>query len=161
MTTETAEPTTSTTPLRTLTTLDIQAVIPHRYPFLLVDKVDIMEEGKRAIGTKGVTINEEFFQGHFPGQPIMPGVLVIEALAQTACVLLMSKGGFENKIAFFLGIESAKFRNPVLPGSLLKLEIEVLRLGGRAGKFKGIATVDGKIATQAQMSFVLADKEKK
>lgn len=161
MTTETAEPTTSSTPLRTLTTLDIQAVIPHRYPFLLVDKVDIMEEGKRAIGTKGVTINEEFFQGHFPGQPIMPGVLVIEALAQTACVLLMSKGGFENKVAFFLGIESAKFRNPVFPGTLLKLEIEVIRLGGRAGKFKGVATVDGKVATQAQMSFVLADREKK
>lgn len=161
MTIETAQPTTSSTPLRTLTTLDIQAVIPHRYPFLLVDKVDIMEEGKRAIGTKGVTINEEFFQGHFPGQPIMPGVLVIEALAQTACVLLMSKGGFENKIAFFLGIESAKFRNPVFPGTLLKLEIEVIRLGGRAGKFKGVATVDGKVATQAQMSFVLADKEKK
>jgi 3-hydroxyacyl-[acyl-carrier-protein] dehydratase len=160
MSTETAEPTSQATPIKTLSTVEIQAAIPHRYPFLLVDKVEIMEEGKRAVGTKGVTINEEFFQGHFPGHPIMPGVLVIEALAQTACVMLMSKGGFENKIAYFLGIEGAKFRNPVTPGTLLKLDVEVLKLGGRAGKFKGVATVDGKVATEAQMSFVLADKEK-
>jgi len=160
MSTETAEPTSQATPIKTLSTIEIQAAIPHRYPFLLVDKVEIMEEGKRAVGTKGVTINEEFFQGHFPGHPIMPGVLVIEALAQTACVMLMSKGGFENKIAYFLGIEGAKFRNPVTPGTLLKLDVEVLKLGGRAGKFKGVATVDGKVATEAQMSFVLADKEK-
>jgi beta-hydroxyacyl-ACP dehydratase FabZ len=160
MSTETAEPQTEAKPIKSLSTVEIQGLIPHRYPLLLVDKVDIMEEGQRAIGTKGVTINEEFFQGHFPGHPIMPGVLVIEALAQTACVMLMSKGGFENKIAYFLGIEGAKFRNPVTPGSLLKLDVEVIKLGGRAGKFKGTATVDGKVATQAQMSFVLADKEK-
>lgn len=156
----TEEKTENCAPIRTLSTVEIQAAIPHRYPFLLVDKVDIIEEGKKAVGTKGVTINEEFFQGHFPGHPIMPGVLVIEALAQTACVMLMSKGGLEDKIAYFLGIEGAKFRNPVTPGSLLKLEVEVLKLGGRAGKFQGTATVDGKIATQAQMSFVLADANK-
>ncbi|PCI35159.1 MAG: 3-hydroxyacyl-[acyl-carrier-protein] dehydratase FabZ [Elusimicrobia bacterium] len=161
MTTETAEKTTETdaAPIRSIDTLGVQAAIPHRYPFLLVDKVDIFEENKRAVGTKCVTINEEFFNGHFPGQPIMPGVLVIEALAQTACVMLLSAGGFENKIAFFLGIESAKFRKPVMPGDVLKLEIEVLKLGGRAGKFKGKAYVDGKLATEAQMSFVLADKK--
>jgi 3-hydroxyacyl-[acyl-carrier-protein] dehydratase len=156
----TEEKTEQSAPIRTLSTVEIQAAIPHRYPFLLVDKVDIIEEGKKAVGTKGVTINEEFFQGHFPGHPIMPGVLVIEALAQTACVMLMSKGGLEGKIAYFLGIEGAKFRNPVTPGSLLKLEVEVLKLGGRSGKFKGTATIDGKVATQAQMSFVLADANK-
>ncbi|OIO05963.1 MAG: 3-hydroxyacyl-[acyl-carrier-protein] dehydratase FabZ [Elusimicrobia bacterium CG1_02_63_36] len=139
--------------------MGVRAVIPHRYPFLLVDGVDIMEENKRAVGTKCVTINENFFNGHFPSQPIMPGVLIIEALAQTACVMLMSSGGFENKIAFFLGIESAKFRSPVLPGNVLKLEVEVIKLGGRAGKFKGTARIDGKVATEAQMSFVLTDKK--
>lgn len=161
MTTETAENTAAAeaAPVKTIDTLGVRAAIPHRYPFLLVDRVDIMEENKRAVGTKCVTINEHFFQGHFPEQPIMPGVLVIEALAQTACVMLMSTGGFENKIAFFLGIEGAKFRNPVLPGSVLKLEVEVLKLGGRAGKFKGTARIDGKVATEAQMSFVLTDKK--
>lgn len=157
MTTETAAP--EAAPVKSIDTLGVQAAIPHRYPFLLVDKVDILEENKRAVGTKCVTINEQFFNGHFPGQPIMPGVLVIEALAQTACVMLMATGGFENKIAFFLGIEGAKFRQPVLPGSVLKLEVEVLKLGGRAGKFKGTARIDGKVATEAQMSFVLTDKK--
>ena len=155
MTTETAEKT-------TLGPAEIQKAIPHRYPFLLVDKVTIDEPGKKATGIKGVTMNEEFFSGHFPGQPIMPGVLIVEALAQTACVLLMAGSGdqFKGKIAFFLGIEGAKFRNPVLPGNLLKLEIDVIRLGGRAGKFKGTATIGDKIACEAQMSFVLADKGK-
>ncbi|MFH1724657.1 MAG: 3-hydroxyacyl-ACP dehydratase FabZ [Elusimicrobiota bacterium] len=161
MTTEApAQTQTDQAPVRTLSTAEVQKYIPHRYPFLLVDTVDIVEEGKKAVGTKGVTANEEFFQGHFPGHPIMPGVLIIEALAQTACVMLMSKGGFENKLAFFLGIEGAKFRNPVTPGSILKLEVEVLKLGGRAGRFSGKAYVNGKLATQAEMSFVLADKGK-
>jgi len=148
------------TPVRTIGPVEVQACIPHRYPFLLVDSVDILEEGKKAVGTKGVTMNEEFFQGHFPGHPIMPGVLIIEALAQTACVMLMQTGGFKEKLAFFLGIDGAKFRNPVTPGNILKLHIEVLKLGGRAGKFKGTAMIGDKIATQAEMSFVLADKGK-
>ncbi|MFH2202499.1 MAG: 3-hydroxyacyl-ACP dehydratase FabZ [Elusimicrobiota bacterium] len=159
MTTETTE--TAPAPVRTLSPMEVKAALPHRYPFMLVDRVDIIEEGKIAIGTKGVTMNEEFFQGHFPDHPIMPGVLVIEALAQTACVMLMSTGGFENKIAFFLGIESAKFRNPVTPGNILQLKVEVLKLGGRSGKFQGTAMINGKIATEAQMSFILADKNKK
>ncbi|MEK7858427.1 MAG: 3-hydroxyacyl-ACP dehydratase FabZ [Elusimicrobiota bacterium] len=144
--------------LRTVEINAIRKAIPHRYPFLLVDRVEVLEEDKRAVGTKMVTINEEFFQGHFPGQPIMPGVLILEALAQTACVMLLSKGGFENKIAFFMGIDGAKFRTPVLPGSVLKLHIEVLRLG-RAGKFRGEAFVDGKLAAEAEMTFALVDKQ--
>lgn len=148
----------STVPVRVMDTIAIQKAIPHRYPFLLIDKVEVLEESKKALGIKCVTINEEFFQGHFPGHPIMPGVLVLEALAQTACALLLSRGGFENKLAFFLGIESAKFRNPVLPGSVLKLHVEVLRLGSRAGKFKGEAYVEGALCAEAEMSFALVDK---
>ena len=144
--------------IKTLDSVEIQKLIPHRYPFLLVDTVSIVEPGKKAVGVKGVTMNEHFFQGHFPGQPIMPGVLIVEALAQTACVMLKSHGAFANKIAFFLGIEEAKFRNPVTPGMLLTLEVVVLRIGGRAGKFAGTAKIGDKIACAAQMSFVLADK---
>ncbi|MEE8424960.1 MAG: 3-hydroxyacyl-ACP dehydratase FabZ [Elusimicrobiota bacterium] len=144
---------------KTLSPVEVQNAIPHRYPFLLVDTVTIVEKNKKAVGYKGVTMNEHFFQGHFPGQPIMPGVLIIEALAQTACVMLKAGGGLDNKIAFFLGIEGAKFRNPVLPGNMLKLEVEVIRLGGRAGKFKGTAYIGEKIACEATMSFVLANKQ--
>ncbi len=144
-------------PVRTVDIAGIQKAIPHRYPFLLVDQVDVMEEDKRAVGTKMVTINEHFFQGHFPDHPIMPGVLIMEALAQTACVMLLSKGGFENKIAYFMGIEEAKFRSPVFPGNALKLHIEVLRLG-RAGKFRGEAKIGDKIAAEGLMTFALVDK---
>ena len=151
--------TTETIPVRVLDAVAIQKAIPHRYPFLLVDRVEVLEEAKKAVGTKCVTMNEEFFQGHFPGRPVMPGVLIVESLAQTACVMLMSKGGFENKIAFFLGIESAKFRSPVLPGMVLKLHVEVLRLGGRAGRFRGEAFVDGQLAAEAEMTFALVDKD--
>src|SRR6476646_10782570 len=116
-----------TTPVRTMDINKIMAAIPHRFPFLLVDRIDVIEEGKKAIGRKCVTMNEEFFQGHFPGHPIMPGVLIVEAMAQTACALMGAKLKAENKIAFFLGIENAKFRQPVTPGSVLKLNVEVLK----------------------------------
>jgi len=148
----------SAAPVRVMDVLAIQKAIPHRYPFLLIDKVEVIEEEKKAIGTKCVTVNEAFFQGHFPGHPIMPGVLIIEAMAQTACALIFSRSGFENKLAFFLGIDNAKFRSPALPGSVLKLHVEMLRLGGRAGKFKGEAYIDGILCTQAEMSFALVDK---
>jgi beta-hydroxyacyl-ACP dehydratase FabZ len=142
---------------RTLDINSIRKAIPHRYPFLLVDKVEILEEDKKAVGTKMVTANEPFFAGHFPDHPVMPGVLILEALAQTACAMLLSKGGHENKIAYFMGIDDAKFRNPVFPGSVLKLHIEVLRLG-RAGRFRGEAFVDGKMAAEAEMTFALVNK---
>ena len=160
MTTEAAAqtPTAETVPLRTIDAVGIQKAIPHRYPFLLVDRVEVFEEGKKAVGTKCVTVNEEFFQGHFPGHPIMPGVLIIEALAQTACVMLLSKSGIGDKIAYFAGIDEAKFRSPVRPGDVLKLNIEVLRLGARFGKFRGEALVNGQLAAEGVMTFAIVDK---
>jgi len=146
-------------PVRSLDILAIKKAIPHRYPFLLVDKLDVLVEDKCAVGTKMVTSNEPHFEGHFPEQPVMPGVLIIEALAQAACAMLLSKGGFEGKLAMFMGIEEAKFRAPVLPGMVLKLNVEVLRLG-RAGKFRGEAYVDGKLAAEGVMTFALVDKAK-
>jgi beta-hydroxyacyl-ACP dehydratase FabZ len=161
MSTETTTPQTQTPPtiLRTIDIKGIRKVIPHRYPFLLVDKVDITAEDKTAIGTKMVTANEEFFQGHFPDHPVMPGVLIVEALAQTACVLqLSSKGIPEGKVAYFMGINEAKFRQPVFPGSVLKLHVEMLR-SGRVGKFRGEAYVDGKLCCEGEMTFAVADKQ--
>ncbi len=144
--------------------IDIKAIkkaIPHRYPFLLVDRVEITEEDKRAVGTKCVTVNEPFFQGHFPDHPVMPGVLVVEALAQTACVLqLSSKAIPEGKVAYFMGINEAKFRQPVFPGSVLKLHVEMLR-SGRVGKFRGEAYVDAKLVAEGEMTFAIADKEQR
>lgn len=147
----------SAAPVRSLDTLAVKKAIPHRYPFLLVDKIDVIQEDKYCVGTKMVTANEHFFEGHFPGQPVMPGVLIIESMAQTACAMLLSKGGIEGKVAFFMGIDEAKFRAPVLPGCVLKHHIEILRLG-RAGKFRGEAHVDGKMVCEATMTFALVDK---
>lgn len=157
MSTETTPSQTPAVPVRTVDIQGIRKAIPHRYPFLLVDKVDVLEEDKRGVGTKMVTVNEPFFQGHFPERPIMPGVLIIEALAQTACIMLLSRGGYENKLALFMGIDEAKFRTPVLPGMALKLHIEVLRMG-RAGKVRGEAYVDGKLAAEGIMTFAMVDK---
>ncbi|MBI5882035.1 MAG: 3-hydroxyacyl-ACP dehydratase FabZ [Elusimicrobia bacterium] len=142
--------------------LDITAIrkaIPHRYPFLLVDRVEILEEDKKAVGTKCVTVNEPFFIGHFPEHPIMPGVLIIEALAQTAAAMLLSKDSpqFKDKLAYFMTIDEAKFRAPVLPGMVLKLHVEILRLG-RVGKFRGEAFVEGKLVAEGEMTFAMADK---
>ena len=159
MATETAEKNeTETAPVRVLEIADIMAAIPHRYPFLLIDRVEVIEESVKFIGYKAVTMNEPFFQGHFPGRPIMPGVLILEALAQTGCVALLSKEEFKNKIAFFLGIDNAKFRNPVTPGHMLKLVCTVIRIGGKGGKFRAEAFVDGKKADEADMKFVLVNK---
>ncbi len=139
----------------------IQRIIPHRYPFLMIDKVIITDAEKKAMGYKAVSGNEPFFQGHFPGNPIMPGVLIVEALAQTSCVLFLSRPDLGDKIAFFMSIENAKFRRPVGPGDYLELKIEVLKAREKFGKVKGEAYVDGNLVTEAEFSFALVDKNSK
>ncbi|GAA0116708.1 3-hydroxyacyl-ACP dehydratase FabZ [Clostridium senegalense] len=138
-----------------LTIEEIQEIIPHRYPFLLIDKIDELEEGKKAIGTKNVTMNEYFFQGHFPKKPVMPGVLIIEALAQVGAVALLSCEDFKGKIAYFGGIKKARFKKMVIPGDVLKLEVEIISMKGPIGIGKATATVDGKVACQAELSFAI------
>src|SRR4030042_1511473 len=131
---------------------DIQKLLPHRYPFLLVDRIIEMEPGIRALGIKNVTINEGFFQGHFPEQPIMPGVLIIEALAQVAGVLAFCSEASEGRSVYFMSIEKAKFRRPVLPGDQLKLEVKILQRRGNVWKFSGSAVVEQKVATEAEFT---------
>jgi len=136
---------------------DIERIIPHRYPFLLVDRMVELEEGKRGVGIKSVTANEWFFQGHFPGNPIMPGVLIVEALAQVACVTLMKGSDTAGKTPLFGGIENMRFRRPVRPGDQLRLEFELERLRGPVGKGKVRATVDGRPAAEGEITFALVD----
>jgi 3-hydroxyacyl-[acyl-carrier-protein] dehydratase len=139
---------------------EIMDLLPHRYPFLLVDKVLEMEEGKRIVGIKNVTINEPFFQGHFPGSPIMPGVLIIEAMAQTWGILVLSSepemAGSKNIL--FLGIDNARFRKPVYPGDQLRFELQALNLKRSIWKFKGEAFVDGELVAEAELMATIADK---
>ncbi|MFC1546836.1 UDP-3-O-acyl-N-acetylglucosamine deacetylase, partial [bacterium] len=130
---------------------EIKATIPHRYPFLFVDKVVIIEEQKKAIGFKNVTGNDSFFQGHFPEKPIMPGVLIVEAMAQTSCVLFLSRPDLKHKLAFFMGINDVKFRRPVVPGDILRMEVEVIRAREKGGKVFGKAYVEDKLAVQAEI----------
>ena len=137
----------------------IQRIIPHRYPFLLVDKVFEIDDLKSAIGIKNVTFNEPFFQGHFPGAPIMPGVTMIEALAQTAAVMVGVSLGLADKnlLIYFLGIDNCKFRRKVVPGDRLELKVEVLRgkIGSKVWKFSGVASVNGEIAAQADFNAMM------
>ena len=137
----------------------IQRIIPHRYPFLLVDKVFEIDDLKSATGIKNVTFNEPFFQGHFPGAPIMPGVTIIEALAQTAAVMVGVSLGLADKnlLIYFLGIDNCKFRRKVVPGDRLELKVEVLRgkIGSKVWKFSGVASVDGEIAAQADFNAMM------
>lgn len=136
---------------------EIMKVLPHRYPFLLVDRIIEMEIGKRAVGIKNVTMNEHFFNGHFPDKPIMPGVLIIEALAQVAGVFMLSCQDCRGKLPYFVGIDKFKFRRPVLPGDQVRLEVEVLRIRNQTGKVYGIAKVDGKVACEGQLMFTIVD----
>ncbi|WP_227762387.1 3-hydroxyacyl-ACP dehydratase FabZ [Zhaonella formicivorans] len=133
----------------------IQKVLPHRYPFLLVDRIVEFEEDKRVIGLKNVTVNEPFFAGHFPGYPVMPGVLIIEALAQVGAVLILSKPEYQGKIAFLAGVDNARFRRQVVPGDVLRLEMEVLKLRGRIGKAQGRAFVGEELACEAELMFAI------
>ncbi len=135
-----------------MTSLNIKEImdkLPHRYPFLLVDRVEELEPGKKAVGYKNVTFNEDFFQGHFPQEPVMPGVLIIEALAQVGAISVLSLDEYSGKIAYFTGINKAKFRRKVVPGDVLKLETELIRSKGRAGVAKAIATVDGEKSSRS------------
>jgi beta-hydroxyacyl-ACP dehydratase FabZ len=146
----------------TQTVLDItqiMAVLPHRYPFLLVDRIIDYEAGKWVVGIKNVTLNEPFFEGHFPGAPVMPGVLIVEAMAQTAGVLMLaSLPDRESKLVFFTGIDGAKFRRPVVPGDQLRLELTVLKLRPRYIKLRGEAYVERQLVAEAQISSSLVDR---
>src|SRR6476620_8352780 len=138
----------------------IQQILPHRYPFLLVDKIIELEPRVRIVGIKQVTSNEEFFIGHFPGAPVMPGVLQIEALAQVGAILALRElENRDEKIPFFTGIENARFRRPVVPGDTLRLEVTALRTGSKVQKMKGVATVDGQIACEAEILSIIADRK--
>jgi len=144
-----------------MTELDIKEIaktIPHRYPFLLIDRVIEIEEGKRAVAIKNVTMNEPFFQGHFPDHPIMPGVLIIEAMAQVGVVMALRMPQTEGKLVYFAGIDGVRFRRPVIPGDQLRLEVETIWLRGALGKMKGKATVGGEVAVEGEFMFSLADK---
>lgn len=134
---------------------EIKSIIPHRYPFLLVDRILEVEEEVRAVGIKNVTVNEEFFNGHFPDYPVMPGVLIVEALAQVGAVAMLKKEENQGKLAFFTGIDKCRFKRQVKPGDQLRLEVEIIRIKGPIGKGKAIATVDGEVAAEAEIMFAL------
>ncbi|AJK87954.1 MULTISPECIES: 3-hydroxyacyl-ACP dehydratase FabZ [Lysinibacillus] len=140
-----------------LTSQQIQEILPHRYPFLLVDRIEELEEGKRAVGLKNVTINEEFFNGHFPQYPVMPGVLIVEALAQVSAVIMLTKEGNEGRLGLLAGIDQCRFKKQVKPGDQLRLEVEITRVKGSIGKGKGIATVDGEMVCEMELVFAFGN----
>ena len=138
-----------------LNTQEIMEIIPHRYPFLLIDRIIELEEGQCAVGIKNVTMNEPFFQGHFPGKPLMPGVLIVEALAQVGAVVILGKPEFKGKVAVFTGIDGFKFKHQVTPGDTLRLEVKLTRLRSVMGKAEACAYVRDKIAAKGEISFAI------
>ena len=142
-----------------LTIEEIKEIIPHRYPFLLVDRILELEPLKRGVGIKNVTANEPFFQGHFPNKPVMPGVLLLEAMAQVGGVSLLYPDENRGKIAYFAGMEGVKFRKPVVPGDQVRMEAEVTRLRGSVGKVRAEAFVEGQLVAEAEFMFALTDKQ--
>ena len=135
----------------------IQRIIPHRFPILLVDRIVELEPGQRAVGLKNVSTNEWFFEGHFPGNPIMPGVLIVEALAQTGAVAALSADEFSGKLGLFAGIDGVRFRRQVVPGDQLRLDVEMERLRRGIGRASAKATVDGETAAEGRLTFALVD----
>lgn len=139
---------------------EIMKILPHRYPFLLVDRIVELETGKRIVGMKNVTVNEPFFPGHFPGHPVMPGVLIIEAMAQVAAILayVSSDESVRSKVTYFVGIDNARFRKPVVPGDQLRLELEAVGCKRGIWTFSGKVLVDGKLVAEADLKATFADK---
>lgn len=141
-----------------LSITEIQSILPHRYPFLLVDRILELEPMKKAVGIKNVTANEEFFQGHFPGHPVMPGALILEAMAQVGGVAMLYNDEFRGQLALFAGMDRVKFRKPVVPGDQLKMTAEVVKLRSSMGKIWAEAHVDGQIAAEGEFLFALVKK---
>jgi 3-hydroxyacyl-[acyl-carrier-protein] dehydratase len=148
-------PMTTGTPMLPLEAADIMRILPHRYPFLLVDRVVELEPGTRVVGLKQVTANEPHFTGHFPGRPIMPGVLMVEALAQAAGIAVMTLDEYRGKLGLFAGIDDCRFKRMVVPGDTLRLEVTVEKLRGMFGRVRGVASVDGEIAVEATLSIII------
>ncbi len=149
------EPTAQTELRLPMEAADIMRILPHRYPFLLVDRVTELVSGERVVATKNVTANEPHFAGHFPGRPIMPGVLMVEALAQAAGVAVLTKPEYRGKIGLFAGIDDCRFRRTVVPGDALRLEVTIEKLRGMFGRARGVASVDGEVAAEATLSIII------
>ena len=139
-----------------LDSVAIREIIPHRYPFLLVDRIDELDPGQRAVGIKNVTANEQFFQGHFPSYPVMPGVLIVEAIAQVGAVTPLSMDEYAGKIAFFAGIDNVRFKRQVKPGDTLRMEVELKQIRRGIGSGSGVATVNGDIACKGDFMFAIS-----
>lgn len=139
------------------TAKEILEIIPHRHPFMLIDTIEELEPGVRALGKKCVSFNEPYFAGHFPGNPVMPGVLIIEALAQTGAVALLGQPKWKGKTAYFVGIDGAKFKQKVVPGDVLMLETKIVKIKGPIGIGEAVASVDGKMVAKAQLTFAIGE----